>query len=263
MASSVVFVESPAGGVEPGAADAFQVWARRTGRPATVHHVTLDTALETEGLVVLQVAGPPPWTGIERLLAAGRSILCSGPREAIAAIEGAARDANLNPTPVRNQPWVKGDRLSRGGDLSRPGWNPGTRQQGRTLPTLDMVIATHPSGGRLMLSRADLTHALLDRPCWGIHGYDASTAGLLVWNLMQHIHPAESRHVAYLDADAAMGMVDNRIGGSDRDRAWGVAGALDSSAGEAPRNLQSRTGRSDGGVVLVHEPPTRRRIAPS
>ena len=39
---------------------------------------------------------------------------------------------------------------------------------------------------RVLFSREDITHGLLDQPCWGIAGYTPDTARALLTNIMLH-----------------------------------------------------------------------------
>ena len=213
----IVFATSDTDAIEHGAAAALHDWAQRAGKPLEVHTVDLDRLSTTRGLLVIQAAaGPPPWQVINRLLGNGRSVLLTGSHEALQSVEVAVRDAGLTLSPARGQAWISGEGLPDGHDVSRPGWRPNSRQLGRMLPGLDMLVADHPAGGSLLVSHADLMQALLDRPSWGIHGYDARTARLLLWNLVQQITPTPVQEVAYLDEHATMGVVDNGIGRSDR-----------------------------------------------
>ncbi|MCP4758349.1 MAG: hypothetical protein GY894_05350 [Planctomycetes bacterium] len=254
----IVFTYVPEDPVEHGAPDAFQTWCTDTGRSAHVQIVKMDEIEATKGPVIIQAAEElPPWQDINRLLVAGRTVLVTGTPEALVQAEAIAREAGLVMAPVRAPRWVSGALLPGGTDLTHPGWNTSTRQQGRILPSLDVLCAKNAAGGTLLLSRADIAHALLDRPCWGIYGYDTRTARLLLWNLMQFTNSAESSPVAYLETHATLGMVDNRNRRTSRRDDCGPADTDTSGRPEASRNHQHNRHPASSCMEVVHNSAPR------
>jgi hypothetical protein len=216
---TVVFASDPDDCVEHAAADAFATWCERTGRAAKIATAGLPSYGEN-GLLVLQTAlHQPEWSLVWRALSEGRVVLITGQTDRVHAD---ASNAGLILKPVRTAPWVTAANLPGCEDLSTPGWRASTRQRGLATAGLDLIAADHPGGGTLILAPSDICHALLDRPHWGIHGYDATTARHLLWNLAtwSSAYPAgkEPTH-------AAMDMVDDHTGrdGGAADRPVAVA----------------------------------------
>jgi hypothetical protein len=82
---------------------------------------------------------------------------------------------------------VTGEDLPGAPDLARVEYRPfaveafGARE---TRPRLQgMAIDGSP---RVLFSREDMCHALLDQPCWGVAGYAARSARDLMGNIVQH-----------------------------------------------------------------------------
>ena len=220
----VVFAADPNDCVERAAADAFAAWCKRTGRHAVVDDATLPENGDDELLVIQTAAHQPDWRLVEHALNEGRVVLITGQTDMVERIKADASKAGLTLKPARSAPWVTATDLPGCRDLSAPGWRPGSRQRGLGSAGLDLIAADHAGGGTLILSPSDLCHALLDRPCWGIHGYDADTARHLLWNLANwsSTYPAGKE-----PSHATMDMVDDRDRGGNgaADRPLAVAAA--------------------------------------
>ena len=82
---------------------------------------------------------------------------------------------------------VTGDGLAGSSDLSRIEYRPYAQQvfaAHETTPRLrGLVIDGQP---RVLFSRADISHALLDQPCWFVAGYSPSAARALLANILHH-----------------------------------------------------------------------------
>lgn len=83
---------------------------------------------------------------------------------------------------------ITGAGLASGDDLSRLNYRPYTLDVLGSLDTTPrlrgIVIDGRP---RVVFSREDLSHALLDQPCWGVMGYTADSARKLLRNIMLHM----------------------------------------------------------------------------
>ncbi len=89
--------------------------------------------------------------------------------------------------PLLRSPIITAEGLEGAARLARVGYRPfaqevfGARE---TRPRLrGMIIDGRP---RVLFSRDDLTHALLDQPCWGISGYSPAAARNLLGNIVRH-----------------------------------------------------------------------------
>ena len=89
--------------------------------------------------------------------------------------------------PLLRSPIITAEGLEGAVRLGRVGYRPyslevfGARE---TRPRLrGMIIDGQP---RVLFSRDDLTHALLDQPCWGVSGYSPATAKNLLANILRH-----------------------------------------------------------------------------
>jgi hypothetical protein len=226
----VVFAAALHDGVEHGAAEAFSAWCRHTGRNVQVDMASADK-LDGDGLLVMQAAThQPEWDRVQRGLSEGRVVLITGQPDIIARVHADAAGAGLTLTSARAAPWITAAGVPGGRDLSTPGWRHGSRQRGLAGAGIDLIAASHPGGGTLILAPSDLCHALLDRPYWGIHGYDAETARHLLWNLACWSSTAcgsPSYPAVKEPSSAAMDMVHDRGRGGGRaaDRSLAVAAA--------------------------------------
>jgi len=55
-----------------------------------------------------------------------------------------------------------------------------------TTPRLRGMTMNENSQPQILFSREDLTHGLLDQPCWSISGYAPNSARNLLANIVQH-----------------------------------------------------------------------------
>ena len=82
---------------------------------------------------------------------------------------------------------ITGDGLPGSSNLSRIDYRPYAQQVfavRETTPRLrGLVIDGQP---RVLFSREDISHALLDQPCWGIAGYKPDSARRLLANILHH-----------------------------------------------------------------------------
>ncbi len=80
---------------------------------------------------------------------------------------------------------VTGDGLRYGLDLSRIDYRPYTMNALGSLETTSRLRGITIDGEfRAMFSRDDLSHAMLDQPCWGINGYSTDSARRLYRNIV-------------------------------------------------------------------------------
>ena len=82
---------------------------------------------------------------------------------------------------------ITGDGLAGSQDLSRINYRPYAQQVfavHETTPRLrGLIIDGQP---RVLFSREDISHALLDQPCWFVAGYSPSAARSLLTNILNH-----------------------------------------------------------------------------
>ena len=108
-------------------------------------------------------------------------------RSAESACRRIFQDAAGPLQPLLHSPIITAEGLEGAVRLVRAGYRPfalevfGARE---TSPRLrGMIIDGQP---RVLFSRDDLTHALLDQPCWGVSGYSPDTARDLLANILRH-----------------------------------------------------------------------------
>jgi hypothetical protein len=105
----------------------------------------------------------------------------------------AAAEKALNPsfespiTALLRHPMVTGEGLDDAAELTRVAYRPYTFEllkSRETTPRLrGIIIDGEP---RVLFSREDITHGLLDQPCWGISGYAPQDARNLLANIAQY-----------------------------------------------------------------------------
>jgi len=84
---------------------------------------------------------------------------------------------------------VTGEKLTGAVDCSRVEYHPfalqtfGSRE---TAPRLQGMTLPNHTQPQIIFSREDLSHALLNQPCWGIIGYAPQSARDLLGNILQH-----------------------------------------------------------------------------
>jgi len=84
---------------------------------------------------------------------------------------------------------INGAGIEWAADLSRIEYRPFSLQAfgGReTTPRLRGMTMNENSQPQILFSREDLTHGLLDQPCWSISGYAPNSARNLLANIVQH-----------------------------------------------------------------------------
>lgn len=88
---------------------------------------------------------------------------------------------------LREHPVITGNGLAGGVNCATVQYRPYALQTFGTLETKPrlrcLMIDDRPA---VIFSRDDLSHALLDQPCWGISGYTRDAAAHLLSNLVQH-----------------------------------------------------------------------------
>ena len=83
---------------------------------------------------------------------------------------------------------ITGQDLADAVDLTQVEYRPfsmqafGTRE---TAPRLRGMTIDEARGPQLLFSREDISHALLDQPCWGISGYSPHSARALMNNILR------------------------------------------------------------------------------
>ena len=91
---------------------------------------------------------------------------------------------SLNHTPI-----ITGAGLKNGNDLTHIEYRPfslqsfGTRE---TAARIRGIIIDETHGPQIFFSREDISHALLDRTCWGVSGYSTESARYLLANIVQY-----------------------------------------------------------------------------
>jgi hypothetical protein len=185
---------------EPAALPALAEWLERS-RGAALR-------IEDRALADIAGAGPPPalviCSGVEarpfadderealrRFVTGGGTVLFEttgglGDFAASAEQQTSALFA-AEPVLLGESPVVTGRDLQDGADLSRIGFRPFAQARlglRATAPRLRGLIVD--GAPRVLFSHEDLSHALLDQPCWGISGYTADGARRLLSNVIQH-----------------------------------------------------------------------------
>ncbi len=89
------------------------------------------------------------------------------------------------PRSMRDHAIITGQGIDHATDLSRIEYRPYSLIVTGSIETVPRLRGmAHESGGMILLSREDISHALLDQPCWGIHGYSPRSARLLLRNVL-------------------------------------------------------------------------------
>jgi len=87
---------------------------------------------------------------------------------------------------------ITGEGVPGGKQLSRLDYRPYTLEVIGSLDTTPRLRGIRVDGQwRALFSRDDLSHALLDQPCWGVNGYSSESARRLLANIL---HYAMTRH---------------------------------------------------------------------
>jgi hypothetical protein len=171
------------------------------GVPTDARATRLDARTDFNGIDCLLISGTNDtslsstiWTAIERYLRETDGLVLfehAGGGDGGIFAARAEQDAMARfSQPVRSlerAPIVTGDGIPGATDCSSATWQPYSITEIFGEATDDsrlrgMMIDGEP---RLLFSREDLTHALLDRPRWGVHGYSNAAAHALLANVMR------------------------------------------------------------------------------
>jgi hypothetical protein len=90
---------------------------------------------------------------------------------------------------VLRSPIITGEGMKNAVNLTQIEYRPFTLQSfgaRETAPRLRGITFDEKRGPQALFSREDITHALLDQPCWGISGYAPQSARDLLANILQH-----------------------------------------------------------------------------
>ncbi len=172
-APTIAFIAEEGDDIEPGAAACMQDWAARSGRPLHVHHATPERLTVDCDLVVVQGRAASRALQWAR---EGHLVLVAGGEEFPPATP---IGLNAQAAPA----WMSGAGLAGGIDITRPEWRPSSRMRGLGLPLADITCARASDGGMVLHVPSDLAQALIGRPHWGLHGWEAAPARGLLWNL--------------------------------------------------------------------------------
>ncbi|MCP3904934.1 MAG: DUF4159 domain-containing protein [Planctomycetes bacterium] len=186
--------------VEPAALDRFALAMSTTlGVELDVREHALSGIHEIEPsppLVVVQGTGAHDFTGPERLALRryaerGGMVLfetAGGIGDFATSAEATAAEIfGTEVHTVLDHPTITGTGLSGGADLARVQYRPysfqvfGARETVPRLRGLDVAGDT-----RVLFSREDLSHGLLDQPRWGISGYAPASARDLLGNIVRY-----------------------------------------------------------------------------
>ncbi|MDG2477730.1 MAG: hypothetical protein P8M32_07530 [Phycisphaerales bacterium] len=184
----VVFAADTDDPVETGAADAFASWAKQTGRSVEVQRGPLENIEEAMCIVIQATTHVPSWPVIKRNLRGGATVLVCGPPAVLDPLRESATTAGYPQASARSAQWSTARDLPGCRAVSTPQWRSYSNQSGLATAGLDLTMSTQPTGGSLILAPSDLMHGLLNRPCWGIHGYASETARHLLWNIVVWTH---------------------------------------------------------------------------
>jgi len=174
--------------------------------------------LQEHPLAEIHLAQPPPalvivsgidshtfsdaeQAAVQAFVASGGTVLfeTAGGRGAF-AVSAEAMAAARFVKPIRallRGPIITGEGLSKGTSVASVEYRSfsfehfGSRE---TAPRLRaMTIDNEP---RLLFSREDISHALLDQPCWGVSGYSPDSVLRLLGNIAQHAQLLRDAHAA-------------------------------------------------------------------
>ncbi len=190
---------------EPAALDVFAAaLAADPAHPIRIRIVddplaAIDRREPPPALVISSGINSHEFTAEERLaiqayVKAGGVILFETPggrgdftRSAESACRRIFQDAAGPLHPLLHSPIITAEGLEGAARLGRVGYRPyslevfGARE---TRPRLrGMIIDGQP---RVLFSRDDLTHALLNQPCWGVSGYSPASTRSLLANILRH-----------------------------------------------------------------------------
>ncbi|MDY7110568.1 MAG: DUF4159 domain-containing protein [Planctomycetota bacterium] len=105
----------------------------------------------------------------------------------LSAEQMAARLFEAPVRPLLRDPVITGRGVQGASDLTRLNYRPYAREVFGARETTPRLTGMELDGGlRLLFSREDITHALLDQPGWGVSGYDGESARKLMTNIVLH-----------------------------------------------------------------------------
>jgi hypothetical protein len=190
---------------EPLALETFEPWLaasrgidlRVTSHPlATIHRIEPAPALVLLQGIGTRALADVEAEAIESFVRGGGVLLVETPGgtgEFTPVIEPLIAGALGEIRPLGDTRIVTGDGLPGAEDAGRVTYRLFALQHmgGReTTPRLrGIVVDGQP---RVIFSRDDISHALLDRPCWGVSGYSTESARTLMANLVQHAHASRN-----------------------------------------------------------------------
>jgi hypothetical protein len=196
---------------EPAALEAFGQWLAANGdERLDIGEIALreiDEAVPTPALVIVNGIEPREFSRAERdavrgYVERGGVILFETPGGRggfTASAETAMLQtfAGASVRTLRRSRIVTGDGLPGADNLSRLEYRPYALEAfaaRETTPRLrGLVIDGEP---RVLFSREDISHALLDRTCWGVAGYGSDAARSLLRNILLHAHALDAEHAA-------------------------------------------------------------------
>jgi hypothetical protein len=185
---------------EPAALERFAAWLDAVGEMRiTIDDQPLDAVHElnpSPQLVIVSGIDEHAFTDAER--GAVRAYVQQGGVilfETIGGVGGFARSAETMAGTIFHRPAqsllrhrvITGEHLPGAVSLSRVEYRPYTMHLLGSLDTVPRLRGMEVGGEvRLLFSRDDLSHALLDQPCWGISGYSPATARRMLRNVILH-----------------------------------------------------------------------------
>lgn len=125
--------------------------------------------LESGGLIICETVG-------------GVGSFTAEMEQAVETMLGAA------PKSLLRHPIITGEGVPGAADLTRVEYRPFALETFGVRETTPRLRAVFVDGEpRVIFSRDDLSHALLDQPCWGVSGYTAESARALLTNIAQYV----------------------------------------------------------------------------
>jgi len=185
---------------EPAALDVLDnVMRRRHDTGLNIQTAALESihTLDTNPALVI-VSGvdeheltPPERHAIKQYVEAGGMILfetTGGRGDFTLAVERTAVDIfSKVARPLRRSALITGENIENASDITRVTWRPYALQIFGTEERANRLRATRIEGEpRVLFSREDLSHGLLDQPCWGIVGYTPNSARHILNNIIQY-----------------------------------------------------------------------------
>ena len=188
---------------EPEAVPVFAAWMRGHGVGVKIKYVPLSSVHDSRpraDLVIVSGIEPHDFTETEReavrsFVGDGGTVLFETPGGGgdftRSAEQMAARVFGVRVDPLVRDRVVSGRGLPGGHDLTRGAEQVKYRPYsfdvfGGVEDTTRLRGATIDGRTGLLFSREDISHGLLDQPCWGVHGYAPESARRLLENIVLH-----------------------------------------------------------------------------